>query len=40
PSADSIPDTRPEAPHAGPWGSSPQPAPSPVDPIPGPWGRR
>ncbi|MFZ5681195.1 MAG: peptidase M48 Ste24p [Bradyrhizobiaceae bacterium] len=40
PSADSSPDTRPEAPHAGPWGSSPQPAPSPAGPIPGPWGRR
>ena len=40
PSANSGPETRPEAPHGGPWGSSPQPAPSPAGPIPGPWGRR
>ena len=40
PPANSGPETRPEAPHGGPWGSSPQPAPSPAGPIPGPWGRR
>lgn len=29
-----------KAPHNGPWGSSPEPTPSPAGPISGPWGRR
>ncbi|MGL5164995.1 MAG: M48 family metallopeptidase [Afipia sp.] len=34
------PETRPEPPHKGPWGSSPEPAPSPTGSVLGPWGRR
>ncbi|MGD9839135.1 MAG: M48 family metalloprotease [Afipia sp.] len=37
--ANSSPDTPLEPPHSGPWGSSPQPAPSSAGPISGPWGR-
>jgi heat shock protein HtpX len=34
------PEARREAPHKGPWGSSPEPAPSPTGSVLGPWGRR
>jgi len=34
------PEARPEPPRKGPWDSSPEPAPSPTGPIPGPWSRR
>jgi heat shock protein HtpX len=37
---DLLPDVRPEPPRKGPWGSSPQPTPSPAGSILGPWGRR
>ncbi len=37
---DLLPDARPEPPRKGPWGSSPQPTPSPAGSILGPWGRR
>ncbi len=37
---DPLPDARPEPPRKGPWGSSPQPTPSPAGSILGPWGRR
>lgn len=40
PSANSGPDVPPAPPHTGPWGSSPEPAPSPAGPVSGPWGRR
>ena len=39
-SGDTSPEARPEPPHTGPWGSSPQPTPSPAGSILGPWGRR
>ncbi|HEX7882111.1 MAG TPA: M48 family metallopeptidase [Afipia sp.] len=35
-----APEERREPPHTGPWGSSPQPTPSPAGSIPGPWSRR
>ena len=40
PSGDPSSEARPEPPQPGPWGSSPQPTPSPAGSIPGPWGRR
>ncbi len=33
-------ETQTEPPHKGPWGSSPEPTPSPTGTILGPWGRR
>lgn len=39
-SGDTSLDARREPPHGGPWGSSPQPTPSPAGSILGPWGRR